>query len=981
MKNVRFVPLLGCASLVAIMAGVQSGPAHAQSQLTTPATDPIGTPPAGGSVTAEPAAAAEAPAAAPATDIVVTGTRLISNGSTAPTPVTVLSTSQLTAAAPSTLVEALSQVPQFRGSTKPSSFNTPQGTVASIANLRGLSAANAPRTLVLFDGRRVNPVSYNGQVDLNTLPNLLLKRVDIVTGGASAAYGTDAVAGVVNYVLDRDFTGIKADVNASVSGQGDDAGQKVQFGAGTKLLDGKLHLMGSVEYYNSAGIVGERSRDWALRHCEAIQNPAYPSASSTNFLFRCGVTGTDLAPGGVVASGPLRGTQFLPGGVPAPYQYGSLVTNGSTMVGGDGVWIPRGNFSAPFRTLNAFGHVDYEVSDSLKLFAEANFSRVRQTVVLTTPYFSGSTDFTIFNDNAFLPAATKMAMAAAGVTSISVGRAGTDLPTSQATVRNHSKRGAFGFDGSVGDWQINGYADIGQTIEANQTRDNLIKSRAYQAADAVVNPATGQIVCRSTLTFPGDGCAPLNIFGSGSPSAAAKSYIFGESSYRKKSTQLATELAARGSPFSTWAGKVQVAAGLDYRRLTGEGTADLLSQTVVAAAPGSRGTPAAILNGVGAFLSGNTAAQPYAKYNVKEVFAEGEVPLARNVPFLQALDVNAAVRYAKYSTTGGVTSWKVGASWSPISDIRFRATHSRDVRAPNLLELYGPNIASLTTVFDPVTNASAQAYGVTGGNANLRPEFGVTNTVGVVLRPSFVRNLSFSVDYYDIRISGAIASLSALQIVNLCTGGNTSYCQFITRLPAPVNTITQVQTTLQNLNKLRSSGIDFELNYTTDLTSISPALGGRLSLRALVSYLQHLTTTDAFGTITEFAGVNGGELTASPKVQGTFSAAYTNGPVALYAQERFISAGHQANVNVPFTDSGAGSLDINHVPRRFYTDVTLSANVSKRLEIYTTINNLFDRDPPQAPTRTGQPTVIFPTNPTLYDLVGRNFTFGVRVRY
>lgn len=916
-----------------------------------------------------------------APEIVVTGSRTISNGDAAPTPVTVLSSDQLGLTAPSNIANALASVPQFSGSIKPSSYVSSQMPLASFLNLRGLGDLNTPRTLVLLDGRRVNPATPTGQIDVNALPNLLVKRVDVVTGGASAAYGSDAIAGVVNYVLDRDFVGFKADLNAGLSSRGDAGSQRVSAAAGVKLLDDRLHLVGSLEYYNSSGIFGESDRKWAQRHCEPIRNPTWPQDGRSNFLLRCGVVGTDLAPGGVITSGPLRGIQFLPSGRTAPYQYGAELTAGATMVGGDGVWLSRGTIQAPLTTKSAFGHVDFEATDSLRFFAEGSFARSEGELSFVPPFFSGGTAFTIFADNPYLPSSVRTQMVSGALSSIRVGRAAEEWGRPFGTTRSDNLRGTLGFDYKSGKWIVNGYVDIGRTKIDQRTSGQLNKARAYEAADAVINPATGAIVCRSTLTNPLNGCVPLNVFGAGSASPAAMSYITGEAWTRSWSKQIAAELSVRGSPFSTWAGEVQIGAGADYRRISAAADADPISTSQVVAAPGSLGTPAALIGTFGGWLVGNQVSQPRASYDVKEAFGEIAIPLARELSWAHAADVNAAIRYADYSSTGGVTSWKLGLTYAPSADIRFRVTRSRDVRAPNLFELNQPRTPFLAPVVDPVTNTATTVTAYNQGNPNLKPEFGDTLTVGAVMTPRFIPRLSLAVDYYNIKLKGAVSQLAAQDILNLCAAGNAQYCQYIERLPAPANTILSITPLRQNLGALRAQGIDFEGNYRLSLGS------GELSFRGLVSYLRRLTTIDAFGTRVEHAGVNGGEAVASPRWQGSASITYRNDRWTVFVQERFISGGLQNtngifSLGTPYTSgTGPNSLDLNHVKAVQYTDLTVQVRPAEHLELYATVNNLFDRDPPSAPTRTGVPITTLDTNPTLYDVVGRYFTVGARLRF
>lgn len=925
--------------------------------------------------------------AASSQDIVVTGSRTAKNGNEAPTPITVLSSEQLQLAAPSGVADALAQTPQFRGSLRQSSTSSTQFPLISVVNLRSLGNLQTPRTLVLFNGRRINPASQFGQVDLNTLPNMLLKRVDVVTGGASAAYGSDAVAGVVNYILDDDFRGLKFDANSGISSRADDGSYRLGVAGGTTLLDGRLHLVGSAEHYHSDGIIGEDGRKWAQRHCEPILNPTWPQDGRSNFLLRCGVVGTDFAPGGVITTGPLRGTQFLAGGVPAPYQYGSELTPGGTMVGGDGQWLSKGAIAQSLSTTNLFAHAKLDVSDNLSIFAEGSYAESEGSQPFIPGFFAGGTAFTIFPDNPYLPASIKSQMAATGQTSIRVGRASLDWGRPEGSTKSKAWRGTLGFDYDLGGWKFSGYVDLGRTDLDQLTHNNVNRARVYEAADAVINPANGQIVCRSSLTNPNNGCSPLNIFGPGSANASALGYVLGDAFTSSWSQQLASELSVRGSPFNTWAGEVRVAAGLTYRDLSAAGTADAVSTTLVTAAPGSKGTPTSIVGVLGGWQVGNQVAQPRGSYNVKEVFGEATIPLANGQPWAYSADLNGAIRYADYSTSGGVTSWKIGLTYAPSPDIRFRATKSRDVRAPNLGELFGASALSSSSINDPVLKSTYTTANFSDSNPNLKPEFGDTKTAGVVLTPRFIPGLSVAVDWYDIRVSGAVANLSAQDFVNLCANGDAVYCAGVTRQPG-TNIITQIHRPFQNLGALRAQGVDIEANYRLDLNRLSAKMAGSLGIRALVSYLGHLKTIDASGNVVEHAGVNGGESVATPKWQGTVAVTYDTGPWTFFVQERFISGGLQntgggtSSLGTPYASgTGPNSLDSTHIPAIQYTDLTIQRRIGERFQIYATINNLFDKDPPEAPTRAGVPITTLDTNGTLYDVVGRYMTVGVRLRY
>lgn len=922
-------------------------------------------------------AAEEAPAsdAAPAKDeIIVSGSRVIGDGNNAPTPVTVVSFDQMRATAPSTIADALTQVPQFRASPRQSSYISPQASTGAFLNLRGLGAN---RNLVLFDGRRTVPTTLIGTTDINIFPETLIQRIDIVTGGASAAYGTDAVSGVVNFILDTRFSGIKAEATGGISSRSDGESRKFTLAWGTPLADDRVHLVGSFEYYKSDGVLNTAKRHWDDAHFDVIPNPTPNDGRPAN-LWRSNVRTSDMTYGGLIRSTALRGTQFLPGGATAPFTYGTEVS-AATMVGGDGFWEPRGNVIAPLETKSAFLHGTIEASDAVSLFFEGAYANSKSSYNGSPGSYSGTQAFTIFNDNAFLPQTIRSQMATLNIASFSLGRMSRDWGSNIGRSDTQTIRGAVGFNADLGSWKIDGSYDVGVTIAKVRNDRSPVQTNVFNAVDAVISPVTGQPVCRSTLTNPGNGCVPLNLFGEGAASQVALDYILEDGYSRTRIRQDAVAFSGHGPLFDLPAGPVELGVGIEYRRLAGETTTDPISTSIVAPAPGSRGMPASVVGLIGGFKTGSQKPQPDSNFNVKEVYAEVLVPILKDQPLAQALDLNAAYRYADYSASGGTSSWKLGLTYTPVEDIRLRATRSRDVRAPNLSELYAPLNGPSAAIRDPVTGTNQNTPAYASGNSNLKPEIADTWTVGVVLRPSFIPRLSLSVDYYDIKIKGAIGSLSAQNTVNLCAAGQTEYCQFVTRLPD--RTLVSVAVPTLNLNRVRARGVDVELNYRI------PIEPGELTIRGTLSYLKDLATTDPFGTTLDAAGVNGGEgspstPSGSPSWQGSLFVQYASGPLRISAQERFISGGLYSNL---YVEGGTGSngIDFNHVAGRAYTDLTLSYDfVIKSLNAtaFVTVNNLFDRDPPYAPSRVGPPVNIIGTNPTLYDMMGRFFNFGVRLK-
>ena len=620
-----------------------------------------------------PPAAEQAQAEDTERDIVVTGSRLISNGFSAPTPVTVVSGEQLLTTTPTTIGEGLNKLPQFANSIRPSSAQfAPESGAATQLNLRSLGAQ---RGLILLNGRRVNPSTASGAVDIATLPEELVKRVEIVTGGASAAYGSDAVAGVVNFILDSDFKGLKGLIQGGVTERGDNLNEKVSLTYGTPITD-TLHLVASGTFYNANGVRDYRKRDW-FQSCAALLNPAGPPAR----VQVCGAATTQMAAGGLITAGPLAGTQFLEGGVPAAFQYGTLRT-GTMMLGGTGE--DQGIDFQPLPSLRratGFGQLTWKPSDTLTFFADALMAHSRAEYRGTLMQFYGSTALTIFQDNAFLPQATRQQMIDRNLQSITVGTSMPAVGFLENEGISDTQRYTAGFNAKLGEWTVDGYYEHGTNLQTIRGHGNVTIAHVFDAVDAVVNPANGQVVCRTQLADPNHACTPYNIFGPNSASQQAVDFVRngpgGDGSWTKERTKEdVVEVVVRGHPFETWAGPFGVAFGGGYRREAVDRKVDpgsngpkisclQVNPNCANPYPIPRGVPSSYLaRPVGAYFFSNQ--QPIVGgYDLWETFGEILVPLARDATLLKELDLNAAIRYTDYSLSGGGDDLEAGPQLAP----------------------------------------------------------------------------------------------------------------------------------------------------------------------------------------------------------------------------------------------------------------------------------------------------------------------------
>lgn len=912
-------------------------------------------------------------------EIVVTGSRIARSGFNSPTPVAVVSADRLEKLNATNIGDALFQVPAFRAGSSPTTSGLTPGTIgARFADLRGLGPT---RTLVLIDGRRVIPSTAISTVDLNVMPSILLKRTEVVTGGASAAYGSDAVAGVVNILMDNRFEGLKGNVQYGTSRHGDGKDYLGSLAYGTSFGDGRGHFVIGGEYEDSKPIGDCYTRAWCSQERQNLTNATPGVNGIPAQIITTNVHTSTQTRGGLITAGPLKGTQFADDGTPVPFTYGTLV-GGLFMHGGSGTgqnaYLTGVYIKVPVERISSYTHASYDFTDWLTGYVEGNFARVdgRNIGGASRNPGTGGTAINITMDNPFIPAALRTtinnyntAHPTAPITSFPIGREGYDIGFSRGRDLTSTYRGVIGFDADLGHgWKASVYyqygrSDYHQTIENNQVRPNF-----FFAANAVTGP-NGLPVCAATLSpdptvrAAAAGCQPLNLFGQNNFSQDAKNYAYQTSDMTRRYTENVEAANIQGEPFSTWAGPVSIAVGVEHRTDRAKGTADPLSQGLL-------------------FTTGNGNAID-GRIEVTEGFAETIVPLMRDMFLAKSLELNAAVRRTHYSTSGSVTTWKVGGVYEPTDFIRFRATRSRDIRAPNMSELFDPTTANQNTIVDTATHTTAVLPFRSGGNPNLTPEIADTLTAGFVLQPQGIfRGFHFSFDYYNIKVKDAISSLSTQNVVNQCNNGQTVYCQYVTR--GADGLITLITTPFLNLNRLKTSGFDIVANYNLPLDSVSPRLPGTLNFDLMLTHIAHLTTVQATGAI-DVAGVTGCSVTSF--IECTPHWTYDGTITYDYGRFSFTAHGHYVPKSVydptligpedaGYSPTLSNSIDPNRVNGAFYLSLAVSYNVidngKHRVQLYGGVDNVTDKDPPLMPGR---------SNNTFFDPVGRYYKAGLRFQY
>ncbi|WP_066799636.1 TonB-dependent receptor plug domain-containing protein [Sphingomonas soli] len=974
-------------SLVALAAALASAPAAAQ---TAPAAQDV---PAASSDDAE----RQDPG------IVVTGTRIISSGFNAPTPTTVIGTEELERTAQPNIFNTVIQLPSLQGSTGAATgtFSTSSGQQGlSSFSLRGLGPI---RTLTLLDGQRVVGANVTGVPDISMFPQLLVTRVDVVNGGASASYGSDAVGGVVNFITDTRFKGFKANVLGSITRYGDDKTGLVQAAYGTSLFDDRLHVVLSGEYDNEEGVgpgnfgidlAGDR--DW--HRASTLVNTGQANNGTPQFRYRDYAQPYQYALYGLINNGPLQGIAFDRNGQPYNFNYGSGgVPNGTGgvtncfpgnafCVGGDlsGAVGSGASLKSSLERINGFGRIGFDFAPNNEVYATVNIAQVLTSNQPSPGYNRAS--LTVQCANPYVPQLIKDRCTTAGITSFGFGSSNGAFPSPLVSTDRKQYRFVGGvkgqFDLGGTNWHYDAYYQRGTTISHIDV-DTIVLQNRYVAATNVVLlngvPACADAGARAL------GCQPINVFaGATRPSAGALEYVMpGNGPFQhSRITQDVASINFSGEPLDLWAGPLSFAFGGEYRKEYYEVTADPYGAGVSALSPNSSAYPAdALLNSA---QGSNWAAGNYkngsGKYDVVEGFAEVNLPLINSEGAGKA-NINGAARVTRYSTSGTIWAWKIGGTWDlPLDGFRLRAVTSRDVRAPNLSELFAaPTVTTLPSFNDPFRNVAVQAFQNTIGNANLKPEIARNTEIGIVLsRPSWLPGLSISVDYYNIKLDGVVSSLSAAQIVQFCKDGNQTFCGgFVLDSPVQGGNFINVQPF--NLASWKTSGFDIEASYQWQRPL---GLPGSFTVRALGTHVKEfLVDAGVKGVdVVDQAGANTGN---TPDWKWLAMQTYSNDRFSLTLQQRWFSDGVFGNQYVvcqtgcPASTGNHPTVDFNKMKGAFYFDVGGTVNLTGNITSYFKIDNLFDHDPTPSPqTNTG-----LDVNPALYDTLGRTYRLGVRLKF
>ena len=942
-------------------------------------------------------------------DIVVTGSRIRQANLVTTSPVTQVTSEDVRETGVTRVEDLVTQLPQAFAAQNSTVANGASGTAT--VSLRNLGAT---RTLVLIDGKRMPYGSpLDAAADLNQIPAQLVERVEVLTGGASAVYGSDAIAGVVNFIMKKDFEGLEVTAqygqyfhHNDYDGPGnlreviERRGQTnpsqfklpdddVQTGFSRELTavmgvsspDGRGNITAYAGYRKNNKVLG---RDYDYASCSL--------GGEANGEFTCGGSGTSF---------PGQFTDF------ANYAY-TLDANGDFVpyVGSRDAYNfgPLNYYQRPDERYNlgAFGH--YQVNDKIEAFAQLMFNDY-QSVAQIAPSGNFGNTATINCDNPLLSAQQS---AAIGCTAADVA-AGTDIPFyalrrnvegggRQSDLKYQSYRGVVGIRGDLDNaWSYEVSAQYSKVRLSQIYRNEFSVARLTRAFDVVSDPNSGDPVCASVLDGTDPNCVPYDIFSPGGVTQDALNYLqvplvmSGYTEQQVVTASVTGDLTDRGI-VSPWATRgLQLALGAEYRR----DALDLI-------------TDVSYSTGDGAGQGGATIGLGGAN-STYDLFGEFQLPIVEGLPLAESITLDGAYRASDYSLGGKTDTWKLGVDYAPVSDIRFRASYQSATRAPNVIDLFtaqgfnlfdldddpcdftDPNddgTASATACIGTnpwqvtaaqansgfLSNGAGQYNFLQGGSTELTPEDSETTTFGIVFTPSALPGFNLSVDYFDIEITNLISSIGAANTLDACyTAGLQQACDLIQRndngsLWQGDGVVVDLNT---NIGGLKTSGIDVNAGYNVDLADWGAASWGTLGFSFTGTWLEKLETDTGLGfanSVFDCAGKFGNTcaangIAASPewRHRATVSWGSPWDGVNLGLTWRYLSAIDLDNGNTTRLDS---TLDEQH-----YFDLNGSWQMRDNVTLRAGVNNVFDRDPPLSYSvgTTGNNN----TYPQVYDALGR----------
>jgi outer membrane receptor protein involved in Fe transport len=947
-------------------------------------------------------------------EIITTGSRLVRTDLEAVSPLQVVDNEEFTISGIVNVEQKLNELPSILPSFGPSSNNPGDGTAR--VDLRGLGTR---RTLVLVNGRRFVPSTQSGVVDLNTIPGTLIKQVDVVTGGASAVYGSDALAGVVNFQMVDDFEGVEIGGLYDVTTEGDAEKYTFDITLGGNFDSGKGNAVVYASYTKREALF-QGDRDFSAFSLEDVAPTGTPGQDpKTGLGGPLGPAGSAGVPGTRTFSSncndpadPLSGADYLcingPGGTPGAFPLGLFDENGGALP-----WINSGPNTSRFNyapdnylqlpqeryVISAMAH--YDITDSVTAYTELTYANNKVPQELApTPAFTGYLE--VNPDSPFFGPEVQAALDLIrsdtngdGIIDDTdnanlgfIGRRMVENGSRQALDTRNAFRLLVGFRGDFNDnWGWDAYYSNAR-LTGNNLLNNDVSATRFKQAVLVTDDG---LSCQDTS----GGCQPLNIFGPGNISDAAIGFInvgaanITEIEYEVISATITGQFGGIGD-----AGPIGVAIGAERRDDNSEFRPD-------------------------AFLSagdvmGFNAGQPtIGGYDVTDVFAEIDIPLIAGKPGFESLSIWAAARSSDYSNLDStVTTYATALNWAPIDQLRLRAGYQRAIRAPNVLELFGGQAQGFPGATDPCSvdgsaagtapgnavydlcaatgvppanigvfaQANSQIEGLFGGNPNLEQEESDTYTFGAVIQPT--DNLDITIDYFDISVEDAISVLGNTVggLLDICYNQtqdeNDQFCQAVFRRPD--GNVQQASVLNANIGFIETQGIDLAVNWVMDMDAGIAGDGSSLAVNFRSTFLdaydvQPVATLPA---VNECAGTHSNSTSFNcgrPRPEELYNTRVTwsSGPLTLSMLWRYI--GSTEVDSIPNGGVDPATLSVPETDAQNYVDLSAAYQFTDAFRLNVGIKNLFD----EAPNHLGDEQNEANTWTGSYDIIGpRVFVSG-----
>ncbi|GHF22666.1 TonB-dependent receptor [Kordiimonas sediminis] len=921
-------------------------------------------------------------------EVVVTGSRIIRKDLDSASPVTVIGSEEISLSGDTRIEDLVQSLPQAFAAQNSTVANGSSGTAT--VDLRNLGSE---RTLVLIDGRRLMPGDpQEPAADLNFIPSFLIKRVDVLTGGASSVYGADAVAGVVNFVLDKDFEGIRASAQYSTYQHNNDNKymQEINEAVGFDVPKGNMWGGGTWTY--NLGLGGEfadgkghASMYMTYRDISSLTKAEYDFTNCTVN------TGSD---------GPRCG-----GSSTTPW--GTFITeNGTYLVDPEtGAFRPRNgevfnygpfnHIQRPNTTWTAGGFINYELSDSVEAYMEFMFMDDKTDAQIAPSGNFYRTD-SINCDNPMMSAEQK-AIICAGYAdderaTLLIGRRNVEGGPRTNSLRHTNYRMVAGLRGQLDDvWSYDVYGLYAENTFSEQYINDLNTNRIKDALDVVLDDE-GNMVCRSG----NEGCVPWNIFQKDGVTQAAVDYIStvavakGQTKSQVLSGSVSGDLGSYGLTLPGAEDGIGLALGVEYREEALKYEPDEVYANGLRAGSGGASPPIA------------------GGFNVTEIFAEALIPIVQGAEFAEDLSAELAYRYSEYNLSGGESTYKVGLTWQPTADVKVRAGYNRAVRAPNVVELFDPQGYGLGGDDDicggetpSATLEQCKRTGVTeaqygnillnpaeqyntfgGGNPDLSPEIADTFTIGAVVTPDFLPGFTATVDWYKIKIDKVIDALAADDVIQTCANtGDAGLCSMIHRDAFGTLWLTDegyTETFQNNIGTLKAEGIDVTAQYSTDIGDMGTLRASLVGSYTLKNYFSNpLTDYDCVGYFGPQCGTPNAEWTHKLRVtwDTTFDTSFSvswryMGAVKIDDASPDEDLGSPTAVENRWAPNG-----VDRISAQSYFDFSFNHNLTENIDITGGISNLFDKEPPIFPSlsSTGYANT--------YDTRGRRLFIGASVDF